>query len=98
MLIEFSNDFHNSSARIRASVGRTVSRSQVQRLRRSLCGISGCTCSDKTGVRGIQPEIPGHPGFRADLHVDEGKWYNGAEIVAIVDGLNGQDFLSDSIE
>jgi len=50
-----SNDFHNTTTRTR--LGRK-SEKQMKDLKRRLCGVSGCTCSDDIGSRGkqIQPD------------------------------------------
>lgn len=55
--ITLSNDFHNTSAYVRAEVdtyGRLIlNLAQYQRAMQRLCGMSGCACG---GVRG-----PGQP-------------------------------------
>ena len=40
-MIIIRNDFHNTAARIRASIGDTLTASQVKRCRRTLCGLRG---------------------------------------------------------
>lgn len=54
-LATISNDFHNTTTRTR--LGRKTE-SQMKSLKRRLCGVSGCTCSDDIGSRGkqIQPD------------------------------------------
>jgi len=55
MTVTLRNDFHNSEARVRvAGLPATLTRSQVVRVRRKLCGISGCTCGGPLGERGKQ--------------------------------------------
>ena len=53
--VEATNDFHNSYA-VAYAKGGILNRRQVQRMRLSLCGSRGCTCSGETGIRGRQPE------------------------------------------
>ncbi len=45
------NDFHGTSVRVR---GGEMSRATVNRVKRTLCGIKGCTCSGQLGTRGEQ--------------------------------------------
>lgn len=47
----FSNDFHSTTATVRANEGETVSRAVYQRVTRELCGNAGCTCG---GFRGSE--------------------------------------------
>jgi len=49
-MITFSNDFHNTTVRVRPKDGR-ISVSQARRAWRELCGIRSCTCG---GIRGRQ--------------------------------------------
>lgn len=56
--ITLGNDFHNSSAVVIAEIDERddrryvmLSKSQYDRARRKLCGLSQCTCG---GIRGIQ--------------------------------------------
>lgn len=46
-----TNSFHNSEITIRSNVGDTVSRRTLQRVRKALCGIEGCTCGWADGTR-----------------------------------------------
>lgn len=46
-----TNSFHNSEITIRSNVGDTVSRRTLQRVRKALCGIEGCTCGLADGTR-----------------------------------------------
>lgn len=46
-----TNSFHNSQITIRSNVGDTVSRRTLQRVRKALCGIEGCTCGLADGTR-----------------------------------------------
>lgn len=43
-MITFTNDFHNTRVRLRASLGDYLSDSQIKRAARVLCGISDCAC------------------------------------------------------
>lgn len=56
MLIELTNDFHNTATRVRTSDGY-LSEGQVQRAWRALCGIEGCMCSGHAGVRGGEHRV-----------------------------------------
>lgn len=53
-MITLKNDFHNSSISIRAELGQWLSKSQIARARKALCGITGCTCGGNLGERGKQ--------------------------------------------
>lgn len=46
-----TNSFHGSEVTINANVGEEVSASTLRRVRRALCGISGCTCCREDGSR-----------------------------------------------
>lgn len=56
--ITLTNEFHNSAVNVRATIdaaGRaTLTKSQVDSARRTLCGISGCICGDVAGCRPVQ--------------------------------------------
>ena len=54
--VTIKNEYHNSAARIRVRTdGETIlSRATVRRVRRALCGISGCDCGGVLGERGWQ--------------------------------------------
>jgi len=58
-MVTVRNDFHNTEARIRASIGDTLTPSQVRRCRRTLCGIKGCTCGGALSERGPQHDDDG---------------------------------------
>lgn len=48
------NAFHHTFVTVRPSVSGYLSPRQVQRARKTLCGIGGCTCSDDNlGTRGM---------------------------------------------
>ena len=53
--ITLSNEFHNTEinliAKIDARGNVWLSKGQVSRARRTLCGIGGCTCGDAAGCR-----------------------------------------------
>ena len=53
MKVILRNDFHDSEAVVRTRGGR-LTRRQVRRARRKLCGISTCTCGNAVGTRGLQ--------------------------------------------
>jgi len=54
-MITISNDFHGTQ--IRTQPGRKTEM-QMRRIKRHLCGTSGCKCSDDIGSRGpqVQPD------------------------------------------
>ena len=56
MKVTISNDFHGTSTK--TSQGRKTE-SQMKAIKRRLCGVSGCTCSDDIGSRGHQPQGDG---------------------------------------
>jgi hypothetical protein len=51
-MLTLVNTFHDTTARLRAVPGDTLSAAQERRLRKTLCGMQGCTCSGAGGVRG----------------------------------------------
>jgi hypothetical protein len=53
--MELRNDFHRSSVCLRVPADGILSREQVARARRVLCGVAGCTCGGNLGERGPQP-------------------------------------------
>jgi hypothetical protein len=60
MKITLRNDFHNTGTTLNAKevAGGSyyLSRSQVRKARRDLCGVAGCTCGGYIGQRGEQPQ------------------------------------------
>jgi len=58
-MITIRNDYHNTAARIRATVGDTLTASQITHCRRVLCGIDGCTCGGALSERGQQQDDNG---------------------------------------
>ena len=74
MKITLKNDFHNSSVNIRCEVLSHIhniataypNAAQIKRAKKALCGISGCTCSNDSGIRGRQ-EINGK---RLEVNLD----------------------------
>jgi hypothetical protein len=54
MMITLLNDFHNTSAIVRLRPHGWLSHSQIKRIRSKLCGVRGCTCSNRLGMRGPQ--------------------------------------------
>ena len=55
MKITLSNEFHgtkiNMVAKLANGGNAYLTKSQVARARRALCGINGCTCGDAAGCR-----------------------------------------------
>lgn len=60
--VTLTNDFHNTSVRIRCEVLSHIhnlstiypSVGQIKKAKKALCGIDGCTCSGDAGIRGRQ--------------------------------------------
>lgn len=50
--IEIRNDFHNTKTWVIAC--RPLTKAKIARIRRKLCGCSGCKCGDELGARGPQ--------------------------------------------
>lgn len=46
------NDFHNTTATVRAAIYSSISRRTERRVWNALCGIADCQCSSDGGVRG----------------------------------------------
>jgi hypothetical protein len=55
-MITLSNDFHGTKTKTRS--GRKSAR-QMSDLKRRLCGIAGCCCSNDIGARGPQTQADG---------------------------------------
>lgn len=53
-MITLTNSFHGTQVALRANPGEWLSRRQIQRARRALCGVKGCTCGGFAGERGPQ--------------------------------------------
>jgi hypothetical protein len=53
-MITLTNDFHNSSVSIRATVGDLLTPAQIRKAKATLCGINGCACGGPLGERGEQ--------------------------------------------
>lgn len=57
-LVTLTNDFHSTAFTLLASVTDAgewrLSGHQVDKARRRLCSVEGCTCSDEAGTRGRQ--------------------------------------------
>ena len=68
MLITLVNEFHNTEAKIRGTVGGKVSRDVVRDAEKKLCGIPECTCSGYAGVRGGRYSIA-RTGHNLDEYV-----------------------------
>ena len=63
-----TNDFHNTSVRVRLPETGVLSQSTTRRVHRTLCPVDGCTCG---GIRGHQTYLP--TGMTVDnghLHQD----------------------------
>jgi hypothetical protein len=59
--LTLTNDFHNTSANLRATVlwhgmhcEVSLTAHQMKRAARKLCGVTGCTCGGPAGIRGRQ--------------------------------------------
>ena len=58
--ITLRNEFHNTEVGLLVDRdayhqgGADLSRSQILRARRELCGVQGCQCGDELGCRGAQ--------------------------------------------
>ncbi len=53
-MITIKNNFHNSEISLRANVGDELTARQIERSKRELCGMDGCTCGGPVGNRGPQ--------------------------------------------
>lgn len=84
-IITIRNDFHDSTATLRiswsADGSALLSRRQVQRAKRALCGARDCACGGVLGCRGRQTAIFAY-SMREDGSCEI--WRGGVE--AIVDG------------
>lgn len=49
--ITITNNFHNTTARLRVPDSGSITKRQYQRAMRKLCGISDCTCGGERGSR-----------------------------------------------
>jgi len=59
MMITLKNSLHNTETRVRVGESMVLSRSQVARARRKLCGMPDCRCaSTALGTYGDSPEGP----------------------------------------
>lgn len=55
--ITIRNDFHHTETTVRVPCAtRRLTRRQVQRVRRTLCGIADCRCGGVLGERGPQEQ------------------------------------------
>ncbi len=56
-MITFTNDFHNTSVRLRAGLGDYLSDSQIKRAARVLCPAADCFCGHgEINTRGRQDD------------------------------------------
>lgn len=76
--ITLRNDFHNTEVNTRIRDTR-LTRRQLDRIRRSLCGIKGCTCGDSLGSRGPQDDPESVELLRAAA--DEIRCHGTAEVL-----------------
>ena len=67
--ITITNSIHNTEATVRLRDGR-ISRSQIQRLRRTLCGIAGCTCGALSRDGGAEAQAIIEADFALEAHRD----------------------------
>ncbi len=98
MLIRFENDFHNTAASVRVrSWGSKITRRQLENLERRLCGMAECSCSDATGVRGLQPKTDGyqHTIDLDDHNLEYSRIEKTNAEVAVVDAFDGATWQSD---
>ncbi|HOQ98172.1 MAG TPA: hypothetical protein PLJ35_05075 [Anaerolineae bacterium] len=66
MRVTLRNDFHNSESTVVVpALPAVLTSSQTRKVRRELCGVSGCECG---GVRGPQS----HNGHRLDVEPTNG--------------------------
>lgn len=64
MKITIRNNYHNTEASVTVNrLPADISKRQVDRIRRALCGISGCTCGNALGARGPQ-----------DVDIEDAPW------------------------
>ena len=54
--VELKNDFHNTYREFTMPEDRVLDRRTVQRIRKALCGVSGCECGGELSERGPQRE------------------------------------------
>ena len=60
--ITISNSFHRTEVTLSVPWHCRLSRYQIRRARRELCGVDGCQCGGVLGERGQQ-----EPGLRIDI-------------------------------
>ena len=78
--VTLRNDYHGTVARVATVDGGRLSQSQVNRIRRRLCGLGGCTCGGNLSERGPQP------GLVVDADQDGKVWIWFSERRAMEDG------------
>lgn len=54
MKATLTNSFHRTDLRAVVPENGWLTASQVRRVRRTLCGVAGCTCGDDLSMRGRQ--------------------------------------------
>ena len=55
-VVTIRNDFHHTETRVRVPADGVLSRWQVRRVRRALCGMADCKCGGDLSERGPQDE------------------------------------------
>lgn len=53
-MITLKNNFHNTTCKTKGGILSIATRN---RIRRTLCGIEGCQCSNELGIRGPQDNV-----------------------------------------
>lgn len=43
-MITLKNNFHNTEVQVRTTEGKVLTKNQLRRIEKTLCGISECTC------------------------------------------------------
>lgn len=61
--ITLSNEWHGTQISLTVKDNWTLSSAQVRLAKRTLCGVSGCMCSDSLGMRGPQDGFEIEPLF-----------------------------------
>jgi hypothetical protein len=56
-MFTITNDFHGTSANVKAEIGDEISKSVRNRVRRTLCGIYDCCCGHADGSRNSRYSI-----------------------------------------
>lgn len=87
-MITLTNDFHKTSVRVHAEIGDILTRTQMRRITKKLCGSKGCKCGV---VRGVQDQPNGDVINIGDVWDDiEESW-----TYLIKPSWNDPDFIPD---